>query len=139
MRAFFDRLFNTQRYQRREVNDFMAAHPNLLIIVADPKDDGIFAGYKDKRAGGRVKSATGKKPHIVHDVLHSAGFERSIDDYLVGLAEVLGVRRLKHMSQFGLVLDGLLFNFANPARKNATPSQPIPSPITRESIARKMG
>lgn len=115
-------MFGKRKKQKYEINEFMHRNKNLLIIVADPKDDTVFVGYKDKRTGGKIVSMKGDKPNLVKNVLKSAGFDRHIDDFLIGLAEAIGVKKLVHANNFLQYLDGALFNLAKKSRSRTKKS-----------------
>lgn len=94
----------------------MHANKDLLIIVADPKDDSVFVSYNDKHAGGKIASLKGDKPRLVKNILKSSGFDRHIDDFLISLAEAIGVKKLVDANNFLQFLDGALFNLAKRSR-----------------------
>ena len=110
-------LFKTKEKQRYEVKEFMHANKDLLVIVCDPKDDSVFVSYKDKVAGGKIVSLKGDKPNLVKNVLKSAGFERHIDDFLISLAEAIGVKKFIHANSLMHFIDGALYNISKKSRK----------------------
>ena len=93
------------------VPDFAHAHKDLLVIVCDPKTDNIFVGYNDIVVSGRIKSAVGKRMHVVRDVLRYSQFNSGVDLLIAQIAETLKLS-LKHGRLFYQFLDGALFNIA---------------------------
>lgn len=118
------------------VPKFMNAHKDMLVIIADPKTDRIFVGHKGHFVNGRIKSLSGRKAHVVRDVLKYGRFDATIDQFIGSLAESLNIP-LKAGNQFYSFLDGALFNIAKALRKKgkADPPSPasgaVPSPLRR--------
>lgn len=121
-------IFNRDERQLYTVKEFAHANKDLLIIVADPKTDRVFATYKDRFVNGRLKSADGKKTRVVKDVLKYSHFHRSIDQYIASLVETLHLPVLKG-NQFFQFIDGAIFNIAKALRKNKP--APIKSPYVK--------
>lgn len=94
------------------VPEFAEANKDLLIIVCDPKEDTITVSYKKWHVNGKIKSASGKNPNVVKQVLKHSQFHTSIDDFLVAVAETLHIN-MKVGNQFLQFLDGALFNISD--------------------------
>lgn len=108
---------------RETVPGFAALHKDLLVIVCDPKSDNIFVGYNNFVVSAKMKSADGKKTHVVREVLKHSQFDKSIDSFLVGIMEVMRLP-LKAGSVFYNFLDGALFNISKALRKKDLEPKP---------------
>lgn len=132
-------MFNIFKKQKdvmeMTVPEFAHAHPDLLIIVCDPKTDNIFVGHNDAIVSGKIKSLEGTKMHVVKDVLQHSQFAKSIDPFLTGVLEVLKLP-LKAGNQFYQFLDGALFNISKALRKDKPQPGAIPSPFIKEYAGR---
>lgn len=143
--SFYKKLkmvFNRDERLLFTVKEFAHANKDLLIIVSDPKSDRMFVTYKDKFVNGRIKSATGKKTHVVREVLKHSRFKESIDQYLASLVETLHLPVWKSgANQFYQFIDGAIFNIAKSMKKRQeSPPDPllkqkgaIPSPFVGKS------
>lgn len=125
---------NRKKEEAISIGEFAHQHKNLIIIVADPKDDTIFAAYNDRFASGKLKTSAGKDARIIRDMMaNTALFDSNIDRFLMGLTDVLKIRRLSYgVNNFLQYLDGALYNIAMKHRKNAAAEVPkgsIPSPL----------
>lgn len=130
-------IFNRDERLLYTVKEFAHANKNLLIIVADPVTDRVFATYMDNFVNAKIKSTTGKTTHVVRDVVKFSRFKESIDPFISSLAESLNLPVWKGgANQFFQFLDGAIFNIAkslrdkrNPTKVEAGPKEPvIPSP-----------
>ena len=98
---------------RLEIGEFAHANKNLLIIIADPKDDTIYVTYKDKFVSGRIKTSEGGRVHLVSDVLNASVFHKEIDRFLMSIMETLQIRRMTAgLNNFLQFIDGALFNLS---------------------------
>lgn len=128
----------TKRSKENEaiaVGEFAHQNKHLIVIVADPKDDSIFVAYNDNFVSGRIRGIEGDKVHIVRDLMASARlFDSEIDRFLMGLMEVLKVRRLSAgVNNFLQYLDGALYNISRRHREKVATDVPegsIKSPLT---------
>ena len=130
-------LFNRDLRNLYTIKEFGHANRDFLIIVCDPKTDRIFATYRDRFVNGKIKSATGKKTHVIKGVLKYSRFNHSIDDYIASVAETLNLNLFKG-NQLYQMLDGFLFNIAKSLRKKRSGGdKPTPpgSSIHSSSIA----
>lgn len=124
-------VFSTDTRLLYTIKEFGHVNKNLLIIVADPGSDRIYASYKDMFVNGRIKSPTGKKSRVVKDVLKYSQFNKTIDQYLVALMETLHLPKIKG-NQFYQLIDGMIFNIAKSLRK--TKGQSVPSPFMSNKV-----
>lgn len=98
------------------VPKFAAAHKEMLIIVADPQSDRIFATHKGRFVNGRIRSARGRATHIVRDMLkHSQFREDPVEAFIVSLVDTLKLP-LPKGNQFYSFIDGAIFNLAKQLR-----------------------
>lgn len=112
-------IFNREERLLFTIKEFAHANKDLLIMVADPKTDRMFATYKDRFVNGRIKSPLGKKTHIVRDVLKYSRFHVTVDQFIASIVETLDLPIWKGGSnQFYQFLDGAVFNIAKKLRKN---------------------
>ncbi len=137
MRKFLQKLrfiFDDTYFDNISAGRFAAGHPNLLIIIGDPKTDVLFAAHKNKVVTTKIKSATGKNTHVVKNVLTHSLFKTSINDLVVAIVETLHLP-LPRANQFFMWLDGAVFNIAKSLRddrkEKEAPKVPegIPSPF----------
>lgn len=118
-------IFNRDERLMFTVPEFTRANKDLLIIVADPKNDRMFVSYKDKFVNAKIKSPTGKNTHVVRDVLKYSRFNESIDQYMTALVEALQLPIWKGKSnQFYQFIDGAVYNIAKALRKTKTSTSP---------------
>ena len=68
-----------------KVRDFVADHPGLLFIVANPGTDEMFTSYAGKAAFVRFPN----EAHVVLRVVSPDMFELSIDEFADGMMQVL--------------------------------------------------
>lgn len=103
------------------VGEFAHQHKDLIIIVADPKDDTIFVAYKDRFASGRIRVPEGKDARVIRDMMkNSRLFDSEIDRFLMSLVDVLKINRLSFgVNNFLQFLDGALYNISQRHRKAA--------------------
>ncbi len=137
---FSDRLkifFSRDAQLRFTVKEFAHSNPNLLIIVCDPKTDQMFVTHKDKFVTGRIKSPTGKKQHVVREVLKYSRFNVTTDMYITALMETLHLP-IWRANQFYQFIDGAIFNIAKSLRKSPAGKGEgmMPSPIQADEIGR---
>lgn len=122
------------------VGEFAHAHKDLIIIVADPADDSIFVAYNDRFTSGRIRTADGKEARIVRDLMSTSKFfDSNIDRFLMGLADVLQVKRLSFgVNNFLQYLDGALYNISMRHRKKqpAAGEGSLPSPLQPDAAGR---
>jgi len=131
MKGFFTK---DKKKEAIAVGEFAHQNKHLIVIVADPKDDTIFVAYNDNFVSGRIRGMEGDKVHIVRDLMTSARlFDSEIDRFLMGLVEVLKIRRLSAgVNNFLQYLDGALYNISRRHREKAASEVPkgsIKSPL----------
>ena len=106
-------------YLRNQLGAFASENKDLLIIVADPKTDYMFVGYKDKMVLGRLKSLDGKKLSVVHDVVRQSAlksrFDEAIDRFTGGMVDIIKVG-LKEGNQFYSFVSDVLFAFQDKSK-----------------------
>jgi hypothetical protein len=95
--------------------DFAHAHKHLLVIVADPVEDTLFAAYNDSQMFGTIRNTTGTKARVVKQMLYQSklrgelsdftGFKLLADMFLSSLAEFLWVRMHKVPEFFKWISD----------------------------------
>lgn len=108
------------------VPEFVSANKDLLIIVADPKTDSIYVAYNNKIVAGNIKSADGKKLHLVRGVLKDSLFRKNIDLFIASIVDTIKLP-LRKGNQFFMFLDGAIFNIAKSlAKKNKIKSPFVP-------------
>lgn len=108
------------------VPEFVSANKDLLIIVADPKTDSIYVAYNNKIVAGNIKSADGKKLHVVRSVLKDSLFQKNIDLFIASIVDTIKLP-LRKGNQFFMFLDGAIFNIAKSlAKKNKIKSPFVP-------------
>ncbi len=115
------------------VPEFAQKHSDLLVIVCDPKTDMIFVGHNKEMVLGTMKSADGKKLHIVRDILNASQFESNINHFITGLIEALQLP-LKAGNMFYQFVDGALFNISKKLRKNKIEKGAVESPYKQELL-----
>lgn len=125
-----------------EVGEFAHQHKDLIIIVADPKDDTIFVAYNDRFAAGRIKTEQGTDARIIRDLMRSSRlFDSQIDRFLMGLMDVLKVNRFSRgVNNFLQYIDGALYNISQRHREKFTGTPPagsVESPLNAESVGPK--
>ncbi len=130
-------LFNRDAQLRYTVKEFAHENKNLLIIVCDPKTDMMFVTHRDKFVSGRIKSPTGRKSHVVREVLKYSRFNVTTDMYITALMETLHLP-IWRANQFYQFIDGAVFNIAKSLRKQpaAKGEELMPSPIQATEIGR---
>ncbi len=134
MITFFKKLqmiFSRDARNLYTIREFGHVNKNLLIIVADPKTDRIYAMHGDRFVNGRIKDPTGKKSRVVKDVLKYSQFHKTIDQYITSLMETLHLPILKG-NHFFKFIDGAIFNIAKSSRKNS--GKGIPSPFMGSKV-----
>lgn len=140
-------FFNREERLAYTLTEFAHQNPDLLIIVADPKTDKLFIGYKDKHVLNKINSAEGKKLRVVRNILKRSTFAGSIDFFQVALMETLQVPIMqKHFNLFLQWVDGAVYNIGkalgtNKKHAQAVKAQPlakpavgVPSPLSRADI-----
>lgn len=131
--------------QKYEVGEFAHANSNLLIIVMDPKDDTIFVAHKNRVAGGRIKAPDGSKSFVIQDLLKNSRFDKTIDGVLMGIMEVLQIKRMQRATNTVMqFLDGALFNIAkrHKFKKSQTEAEAagaVKSPISAADVVGPRG
>ena len=126
LKLLFQIAFNRDLRNLYSIKNFGHANRDFLIIVCDPKTDRIFVSYRDRYVNGKIKSATGKKTHVVKGVIKYSRFNENIDSFIASIAETLNVSLLKG-NQLYQILDGFLFNIAKSLRKKrGTAEKPTP-------------
>lgn len=107
-------MFNLFSHKKKviDIQEFAHAHSDLLIIVGNPKTDEISIHFRDKIVAGRIKSADGKDLRVVSNLMKASQFNARIDSFLVGIAEMLGLKKFTHGAHFFKFLDGALYNLA---------------------------
>lgn len=129
------RRFFQKKVDPLEVGEFANRHRNLLVIVADPKDDTIFVTHKGKYVGGKLRATDGSCDHIIRDMLKESTFHMRIDHFLIGVAEKMGLKKLAFANNFLQFVDGAVFNLATKHRKKAsTDSRAVKSPIQQSDV-----
>lgn len=126
---------NKKEAEAIAVGEFAHQNKHLIVIVADPKDDTIFVAYNDSFVSGRIRGMEGDKVHILRDLMASARlFDSEIDRFLMGLVEVLKIRRLSvGVNNFLQYLDGALYNISRRHREKVltdVPEGSVKSPLT---------
>lgn len=107
-----------------QIPDFAHANKDLLIIIADPKNDEIFVAYGDKMIRGRIGEAGSKQNlHVVKNILKFGRFksENGIEKFLMEiLAIVIDVRKKfpANVQFFFKALHDALYSLADGLRKN---------------------
>ena len=125
MTNFIKNLFNREAKDSLAIAEFGHRHKDLLIIVCDPKRDILTAMNNDKFVTNRIKSATGKTTHVVKGVISNSLFHKSIDDFIVVLAEHLHLS-LPKGNQFYQWLDGAIFKIVKSLSKKNNRAGPAP-------------
>jgi len=124
-------LFDREERIAYTLSEFAHQNKDMLIIVADPKTDKLFVGYKDKHVLTKINSAEGRDLRVVRNVLKRSTFQSNIDYLQVALIEVLKVPlKNKYYNQFMQWLDGALYNIGvalardkkHPERLSSTPA-----------------
>lgn len=126
MRNFFKKarlLFDRDNRNLLTIPEFAAANSDMLIIVADPKSDRLFAMYKDKIINSKIKNVRGAKVSLVKTMLKESTFENAIDPFLGTVAEQTKIKVDRH-NFFYKFIDAAIFNFA----KTLSPKTPGPEP-----------
>lgn len=95
--------------------EFAHKHKNLLVIVADPVEDTLFAAYNDAQMFGTIKSLRGQKVRVVKEMLYHSklhgelydfeGFKMLADMFLAQLSEFLWVKMSKIPEFFKWISD----------------------------------
>lgn len=101
------------------ISEFAHAHPEYLIIVANPKSDRLFMAYKGKHVYNQIKNAEGKELHVVRDMLKRSTFAGSIDHFIVSLVDIFQVS-LKHANDFYQWVDGAVCALSSKGRNTET-------------------
>lgn len=117
-------VFDADAANLLSIKEFGHINKNFLIIVCDPKTDRMFAMHKDRFTNGTIKSASGKNPHVVRQVLKYSRFNHSISDFTVSIMETLGLS-LKHGNQFYKWIDGAIFKIGSSLRRK---TETVPTP-----------
>ena len=78
--------------------EFLRNNKKALVIIADPASDVVVIGHGDSVVSTRINPIKGHTHRMVKDVLSRVNFEKRITTFLN-------------------VIDGALFNFANPNNK----------------------
>jgi hypothetical protein len=103
-----------QRQDRLQttLGDFAHENHDLLVIIADPHTDFIFAGFNDQMIFARIKNNRGKNVKVVRDLIRHSKFNTRMDQFIGSLAELLHVS-LRHGNEFYKFLDGAVYNLRN--------------------------
>jgi hypothetical protein len=119
LKARQDRLQTT-------LGDFAHENKDLLIIIADPHTDFLFAGYNDKLIFTQIKNNQGKSIKVVRDLIKHTKFNTRIDQFIGSIVELLHLP-LKYGNHFFQFIDGALYNlqtrFAIMKSKGSKPIQ----------------
>lgn len=107
--------FDGDYYKKISIAEFAHAHPDLLIIIGNPKTDQLFAAHKNKFVNSIIRDPKGKRTHVVQEVLSHSLFKKGIDSFIVSLVEALHLP-LRHGNQFFNFIDGAFFNIAKALR-----------------------
>lgn len=115
-------------------------HQDMLIIVADPKTDRMFAMYKNQIVNSKIKNVRGAKVSLIKTMLKESTFENAIDPFMGTVAEQLKAPVDRH-NAFYKFIDAALFNIAKALSPKAgkTPGpEPgaVPSPLGRDRQGR---
>lgn len=111
-------------YTRKMLNvqEFAHAHPEFLVIVADPRDNTTFVAYRGKQVTSRIASMDGVEYNVVKNLLRHSKFATVFDQFSAHLIEVLGVA-LTHpaMNKFIELLDAAIFRITKTLKFNNSP------------------
>lgn len=113
--TLFRFAFDSDYYKKISISEFAHAHPDLLIIIGNPKTDQLFAAHKNKFVNSIIRDPKGKRTHVVQEVLSHSLFKKGIDSFIVSLVESLHLP-LRHGNQFFNFVDGAFFNIAKALR-----------------------
>lgn len=125
--------------KKMEIGEFAEANRNLLVIVADPKDDTLFVAYNGKFAGGRLKDKSGAKAGAIKEMLSSSTyFQSTMDSLMISLVDLLQLPKLtKGANTFFHFIDGAIFNIAESHRTaQAEKSGHVKSPLQEPDVGR---
>lgn len=133
----FSRKRNTE--QKVAVGEFAHQNPDLIVIVADPKDDTIFVAYNDRFVSGRIRTEQGTDARIIKDLMRTSRlFDSQIDRFLMGLMDVLKVSQMSvGVNNFLQFIDGALYNISQRHREKFTghPREgSVKSPLNADSV-----
>jgi len=98
------------------ISEFAHAHPEYLIIVANPETDKLFMSYGKKHVFNQIKNAEGKDIKVVENLLKRSTFASHIDHFVVALVDIFQVS-LKHSNDFYQWVDGAVYALAAKGRK----------------------
>lgn len=139
MNIFFWNRARRTHEQKVAVGEFAHQNPDLIVIIADPKDDTVFVAYDDRFVSGRMKTEQGTDARILKDLMRSSRlFDSQIDRFLMGLMDVLKVRRMTYgVNNLLQFIDGALYNISQRHREKFT-GQPhegsVESPLNAADV-----
>lgn len=101
-----------------KISEFANAHPELLVIVANPITDRLFMSYKGRQVYNQIKNAEGKEMRVVENMLRRSTFGSHIDHFITSLVDIFQVSLLK-ANEFYKWIDGGVFNLAIEKGRNS--------------------
>lgn len=107
------------------IQNFAEANRDRIVIVADPKDDMMYVAYRGRQVVGKIKSADGKRHHVVRDVLKASTFEREVPRFIGGILDVLRSPIEGTKSSFWHFIDAALFHISGASKlRDSETNQP---------------
>lgn len=111
MLSFLKKKQSRIDYLRTQLGAFAHENRDVLIIVADPKTDEMFVGYKDKLVLGKLKTLEGADIDVVKAVLRQSvfksKFDEGIDRFVGGMVDVLKLGLNEGNKFYGFISDVL--------------------------------
>jgi hypothetical protein len=104
------------------ISDFANSHPELLIIVGNPKSDKLFMSYGGRQVYNQIKSAEGKDLRVVQSILRRSTFGSTIDHFITALVDIFQVSLAKG-NQFYQWIDAGVYALGPDSRKGRKHSQ----------------
>lgn len=94
------------KHQLQVLSAFMHEHRDLLFIVADPKTDRIYMGYRDRVIQDQFHGPNGQPTRHLAKMLKASQFHVGIDKVTVRISETLGVSEWTQYGFFSFIADG---------------------------------
>lgn len=111
-------FFSRRKRMSYQIPEFASKHKDLLIIIADPKTDELYATYAGHTVRGQMGEKGKKKQGIIKDILKYGRFKHGIDKFLIEMAAMLHGYRTK-AKFFYVALHDALYAIAARKRKRS--------------------
>lgn len=102
------------------IGPFVKKNRDVLVIMADPKTNVVTAFYKGKVVAAKIRQADGSRKSVVRNALKHSVFENNIDQFIMGIAEVLRMKLNGGASEFLRLIGGMTKAFGDALKRSKT-------------------